>query len=157
MKRGKDTLEIALNKQSDSLYHMEVAVNGTLHSRWPLVYPVYRFDYGNIRGDGQTDIAVGVIKPTRFDLKADKRLFLFRITDDYYIRPLWLGSRVAQPLVDFRLTDKEEKGYIRTVEKEKSGNYLVATYRWKGFGLEFIAYVEREITLSEARKLLHNK
>jgi hypothetical protein len=156
IRRGNDTLEVSLCKQHDSLYYINMAVNGVFHSKWALEYPVYRFDYGVIRGDGQTDIAVGVIKPTRFHPKPDKRLFLFRITDDYYIRPLWLGSRVAQPLVDFILTNKEEKGYIRTVEKEKSGNYLVATYQWRGFGLAFVEYKAREISLSEALKLLHN-
>jgi hypothetical protein len=155
--RGDDTLEVSLRKQHDSLYYINIAVNGAFHSGWKLEYPVYRFDYGVIRKGGQTDVGVGVIKPTRFDPKPDKRLFLFRITDDYYIRPLWLGSRVVQPLVDFRLANKEEKGYIRTVEKEKSGNYLVATYRWQGFGLTFVDYQAREIPLSEALKLLHNK
>jgi hypothetical protein len=156
IKRGNDTLEVSLSKQHDSLYYINMAVNGRFHSKWALEYPVYRFDYGVIREGGQTDIAVGVVKPTRFDPKPDKRLFLFRITDDYYIRPLWLGSRVAQPLVDFRLTNKEEKGYIRTVEKEKSGACLVATYHWRGFGLAFVDYEAREISLSEALKLLHN-
>lgn len=157
IKRGNDTVEVSLTKLNDSLYHINMMVNGMYHSNWPLEYPVYRFDYGNIRGNGFTDIAVGVVKPTRFDPKPDNRLFLFRITEDYYIRPLWLGSRVAQPLVDFRLTNKDEKGFIRTVEKEKSGNYLVANYRWRGFGLEFVNYVEREIPLAKALKILHNQ
>jgi hypothetical protein len=154
--RGDDTLEVSLRKEHDSLYYITMAVNGTFHSEWALEYPVYRFDYGVIREGGQTDIAVGVSKPTRFDPKPDKRLFLFRITDDYYIRPLWLGSRVAQPLVDFRLANKEGKGYVRTIEKEKSGAYLVAAYRWQGFGLTFAGYEAREIPLPEALMQLHN-
>ena len=154
LRQGNDLLEVSLQKMNDSLYHINLAVNGKRHDQWPLEYPVYRFDYGEIRENGQTDIAVGVIKPTRFFTNSDKRLFLFKITDDYYVRPLWLGSRVAQPLEDFRLTSKTGKSLVRTLEKEKSGRYLVANYRWQGFGLAFDGYVKREISLSEAQKLL---
>lgn len=61
------------------------------------------------------EIIVGVIKPTRFDPKPDKRLFIYRIADEAYIRPLWLGSRVAQPLEDFRIIREETPTRIRTL------------------------------------------
>lgn len=154
--KGK-TLEVSLEKINDTLYHIVLTVDDKEHSKWPLEYPVYRFDYGDVTGNGMVDIAVGVIKPTRYFPTPDKRLFLFRITDDYYIRPLWLGSRVAQPLEDFRLTNEAGGCLIRTIEKEKSGQYLAARYRWKGFGLEFIDYLEREVPLSKAKKQLTKK
>ncbi len=150
-------LEVFLKHSTDSLYELQMTVNNNIHNTWPLEYPVYRFDYGDVTGDGIPEIAVGVIKNTRFDPHIDKRLFLFRITDDYYIRPLWLGSRVSQPLKDFRIVREKEPAIIRTVEKEKSGNYLVAEYRWKGFGLIFNQFIEREISLQRAQKLLKDK
>ena len=76
---------------------------------------------------------------------------LFKITEDFYIRPLWLGSRVGQPLVDFGIVPGEEGNLIRTIEREQSGKYLLAEYRWRGFGLEFIRYIEREISLKSAQ------
>lgn len=155
-KDGKE-LEVSLVQESDSSYLIRMMVDGKVHNEWALPYPVYRFDYGDVTGNGVPDIAVGVSKTTRFDPKLDKRLFLFRITDDYYIRPLWLGSRVAQPLVDFRIVKEEEAVAIRTIEKEKSGNYLVAEYRWRSFGLEFKQYINRELSLQTAQKLLKNK
>lgn len=155
--REGDILEVSLEQYTDSTYGIMMTVNNKKHNDWPLPYPVYRWDYGDVTGDGIPDIAVGVIKPTRFDPKPDKRLFLFRITDKNYIRPLWLGSRVAQPLEDFRITKADHPGLIRTIEKEKSGNFLVAEYAWRGFGLEFKRYVEREIQLQKAQKLMKEK
>lgn len=149
-----DKLEISLKASSDSTYILQMNVNGELHSEWPLNYPVYRFDYGDITNNGIPEIAVGVIKSTRFDPKPAKRLFLFRITDEYYIRPLWLGSRVSQPLVDFCISDEKDSAYIRTIEREQSGKFMVARYYWKGFGIAFNDYVEREITEDKAQLLL---
>jgi hypothetical protein len=145
-------MEVSLKQSADSMHLLILTVEGKENSRWGLNYPVYRFDYGDITGDSIPEIAVGVIKTTRFDPTMDKRLFIFRITDDGYVRPLWLGSRVAQPLIDFKLVNKNGQGLVRTIEKESSGNYLVAEYRWRGFGLEFVDYVEREISLQKAKK-----
>jgi hypothetical protein len=147
-------LEISLIQYSDSSFAICMQVDGKQHSVWKLDYPIYQFDYGDITGDGIPEIAVGVIKTTRFDPKLDKRLFLFRITNDFYIRPLWLGSRVAQPLVDFKIVQENEQELIRTIEKEQSGNYLVAEYRWRSFGLEFQKYMEKEINLNKAKQLM---
>ncbi|NDV95639.1 nuclear receptor-binding factor 2 [Dysgonomonas sp. 521] len=146
-------MTINLHTYSDTLSAIELRIDDSLHSSWPLRYPVYQFDHGNITGD-KTVIAVGVIKPTRFDPKPDKRLFLFKITDDNYIRPLWLGSRVAQPLEDFKVINSLEPALIRTIEREQDGTFLVAKYKWRGFGLEFIDYIRRGISLEEAQKLL---
>ena len=150
-------IEVRLEKHSDSLYDIKLIVNGILNSTWELKYPVYRFDFGDVTGDNIPEIGVGVTKTTRFDPKLDKRLFLFRITDDYYIRPLWLGSRVAQPLTDFRIIENDSTGFIRTIEREKSGKYLTANYCWRGFGLHFTNYIEREIDEKQARKLMNDK
>ena len=100
------------------------------------------------------EIIVGVIKPTRFDPKPDKRLFIYRIADEAYIRPLWLGSRVAQPLEDFRIIREETPTRIRTLERERSGNFLVAEYIWRGFGLDFKRYLKREVKKQEAIHIL---
>jgi len=151
---GKN-VNVSMNRHSDSLYVLELFTGDSLLSTWKLEYPVYRFDCADVTGDGIPEIAVGTIKKTRFDPKPDKRLFLFRVTDGLYIRPLWLGSRVGQPLEDFRL--KDGTGIIRTIEKEQNGTYLVAEYKWKGFGLEFKEYIKREITLKEAKGILYDK
>ncbi len=125
----------------------------TLVSVWPLRYPVYRFDCADVDGDGIADIAVGVIKSTRFDSSVSKRLFLFRLFDGY-VRSMWLGSRMAQPLVDFALIKTTNPALIRTVEEEGDGSFLVAEYQWKSFGPVFVRYLKRNISEDEAGKYI---
>lgn len=84
----------------------------------------------------------------------DKRLFIYRIADEAYIRPLWLGSRVAQPLEDFRVIREHTSVLIRTMERERSGKYLIAEYAWRGFGLDFKGYLKRETEEKEAKRIL---
>lgn len=147
-------LEVSLNKECDSLYIIHLHTDRPSHSTWNLPYPVYQFDYGDITGNGIPEIIAGVIKPTRFDPKPDKRLFIYRIADETYVRPLWLGSRVAQPLEDFRIIREETPARIRTMEREHSGNYLIAEYMWRGFGLDFKRYLKREMKRPEAMRIL---
>ena len=148
-----EKVRIRLERKNDKTCALSLTMDGSLKSAWALNYPVYRFDFGDITGDGIPEIAVGVIKSTRFDPKVAKRLFLFKITEDFYIRPLWLGSHVGQPLVDFRIVAGEERNWIRTIEREQSGKYLLAEYRWQGFGLAFQRYIEREISWNNAHTI----
>lgn len=149
------SLTISLQKMSDSLFAIQLRSGDTIHSSWKLNYPVYQFDVGDVTGDGIPEIAVGVIKPTRFYPKPDRRLFLFQISENLLIRPLWLGSRVAQPLQDFRIVKTQSAPIIRTLEREQDAKFLVAEYRWRGFGLEFVRYIKREILQQEAIEILY--
>lgn len=151
---GAERYEAGLERKDDSLYVLYLHTSRPSYTTWKLPYPVYRFDYGDVNGDGTPEIAVGVIKPTRFYPTPDKRLFLFRIVDGTYIRPLWLGARVAQPLEDFRIVRTCHPACIRTLERERSGRFLVAEYTWKGFGLKFNGYLKREVNLREGRHIL---
>lgn len=152
-----DNISVLLDQYSDSLSVLKLFVNNSLNSTWELRYPVYQINFGDVDNDSIPDILVGTIKTTRYDSNIDKRLFIFKITDDYYIRPKWMGSRVSQPLVDFRLKEQHPISKIRTIEKEQDGTYLVAEYRWRGFGLDFIEYKYRHISLDEAKKQLDRK
>ena len=147
-----ETVFITMKHYSDSLYSLQLFVNDSLNSEWKLRYPVYNINFGDVNNDGRPEIVVGTIKSTRFDPKVGKRLFIFKVTDDFYIRPLWLGSRVSQPLVHFRV--KEER--IQTIEQESDGSYLVGEYKWRGFGLQFGRYLKRHISLKEARYILNS-
>ncbi len=139
----------------------EKSKKNTILDEWKLPYPVYNFEIGDADNDGQDDIWVGVIKETRFDKNLRKRLFLFKIIEGK-IRPLWLGSRMSKPLVDFSpayLIDSldKKKCIIRTIEKERNGNFLVANYQWRKFGIEFINYKIRETDSLTALHFLEEK
>lgn len=154
--RDGNTIDIKLEQSADTIYSLCLYLNDSLYSEWELKYPVYNIDFGDIDNDGSPEILIGVIKTTRFDPHLNKRLFIFKVTEDYYIRPKWLGSRLGQPLINFNLAEENGQVIIRSIEQEKDGTYLVANYKWKGFGLEFIKYVERNISLNKAETLLKN-
>ena len=109
-------------------------------------YQPYQFDTADVNGDGRTDIMIGLIKSTEFDPQEKKRLFILRI-DEGQLRPLWLGSKVCQQLVDFKALSN---GVIRTLEQTKEGNYAIGIYEWQGFGLTLIKYIGDEKSYNEA-------
>lgn len=132
------------------------SVSDSITSQWVLRYPVYQYHYGDINRDGSIDLAVGVIKETRYDSVKRKRLFLFQVRNNAII-PLWLGSSVGHPIVNFRVLQGAGGNYIvRILGQEKSDNYLVADYEWYGFGLTMTRYVKRETSLKIAKELLYN-
>lgn len=134
--------------------YLQCQIGDSITSSWPLRYPVYKFLKGDVNNDGQEDIAVGVIKSTRYDSVARKRLFLFQVRNKAII-PLWLGSSLGHPLEDFAIRAADDSVIvIRSVEKENNDHYLVAEYEWYGFGLSFRKYIKRELTLTEAQELL---
>lgn len=146
---------ITLIEKHDSLYYIQIA-SDSLVDNWKLPYPVYQFTHGDVDGNGKDDILVGVIKTTRFDSIKRKRLFIFKNYNGY-VRPLWLGSRLSKPLVDFDFIERGEGNFIRSIEKEQSGKVLIAEYKWKRFGLAFTKYLHREIDSVKAVQILRNK
>ena len=116
-----------LTRVNDTLYYL----NG-----WRLPYPVYQFQTGDIDGDGSEDAMVGVVKSTRFYKEKGRRLFIFKQVNGK-ARPLWLGSKLGGTLRDFRFTD----GRIRSLETTADEQYVVAEYRWDGFGMAFDRYI----------------
>lgn len=142
----------SLVKVSDSLYYLEHRID-TITDRWQLPFPVYQFQIGDIDGNGEEDALVGVVKATRFFPTSDRRLFIFKNFRGY-VRPLWLGSRVGQPLEDFRFVYVDEEPRVRTMERESSGTFLVAEYCWRSLGLSFVRYLAREVDREEAAFLL---
>lgn len=116
-----------LRKTHDSLYSL---------NDWRLPYPVYQFQTGDVDGDGSIDAMVGVIKSTRFYPEKGRRLFIFKQVNGK-VRPMWLGSKLGGILQDFRFKD----GYIRSLETTTDSLYVVADYKWAGFGMAFDHYL----------------
>ena len=129
-----------LRKQNDSLYWL----NG-----WRLHYPVYQYQTGDVDGDGREDAIVGVIKATRFYPEKARRIFIFKLVNGK-ARPLWLGSKLAGVLEDFRYID----GKIRAMEEAGDGQYVVSDYKWGGFGMAFDHYIIKGVNKETAIKTL---
>ncbi|MCM1311959.1 MAG: nuclear receptor-binding factor 2 [Bacteroides sp.] len=142
------TYRIWIEHVTDSLYILHHETEGFPLSSWKLPYPVYRFCCGNLTGDELPEIAIGVIKPTRYFKDPAKRLFLFKLYKGKLIRPLWLGSQVGNPLEDFHIETLQspngtgsEWQRVHTIERKKNGKVLEGIYKYSGFGLKFERYL----------------
>jgi len=149
---GGEYFRISL-KAEGHVNHLQCFAHDSLADSWPLHYPVFKLVKGDIDHDGNEDIGVGVTKTTRRDSVARKRLFIYQVRNRSII-PLWLGSSLSHPMEDFTFIKKDSITVVRSIEFETSGKYLVAEYEWFGFGLSFREYLNRELSLENARELL---
>lgn len=153
LRHGDRFIRVSLIHQNDSLNCLRSYDHKTnkLISEWELNYPIYQLQFADLDNDNSDDIMVGVIKSTRYDSLKRKRLFIFKLFEGY-IRPMWLGTSVGQPLEDFRALNNGHQNITRTIESETNGNFLIAEYKYQGFGLQFLRYIEKNITLVTAEK-----
>lgn len=98
-----DPSAYTLIRKSDTLFFLNLKKK-PLQNAWELNYPVFQIDEGDVDRDGKVDALVGVFKSTHFDSIQRKRLFIFK-NHKGYVRPLWLGSRLANLLEDFRFVE----------------------------------------------------
>ena len=143
--------EFRLEQVNDSLSYV-VLVTDSTEDRWQLPYPVYQFQTGDVDGDGSTDCMVGVIKPTRYYPTPARRLFIFKNFRGH-VRPLWMGSKLGGILKDFRFLPDTEGGIIRAVESTTDGLFVVAEYRWQGFGMGFERFLAVKVSEEEADRV----
>jgi hypothetical protein len=119
-----------------------------------LPYPVFKLIQADANNDGQDDFITGIIKKTTFDSIPRKRINIWKVEKDAIV-PLWLGSKMSHPLYDFVAKRAEHEIHFVTIEFEADGKTLMVEYKWHSFGLKFIQYLNREISLDEANKLLN--
>lgn len=124
--------------------------SGKLLDQKAFKHQFYRLDTGDIDGNGSTNVLLGVIKETEFDKSMKRRLFILRI-DEGKLRPLWLGSRVCQELIDFRTTSN---GMVRTLERTPRGTYAIGMYYWDNFGLTLLDYSHQNLPYDKATHIL---
>lgn len=132
---------LQLMHENDSLWIIRNLQNDSLLDEWKIEHEVYRFDCGDLTGDSIPEIAVGIIKPTRYRPDPDRRLFIFHLFKGIYIRPLWLGSRVGRPLKDFAVERDSMPQLIHTWEFAEGDSLVQCLYRYEGFGLKFVKYI----------------
>lgn len=141
---GKGPQDYALQTLKDS--------SDTVWTTWPVPYEVYHASCGDIDGDGNKDVVLGVVKPTRYDTTVARRLFILKVVDGH-LRPLWLGSGVAHRLQDVRLQQQNNRTLVRTLERANDGTWLIGLYYWYGFGLVLQDYTYRQRNEDEARNV----
>ena len=126
---------LALRRISDTLNIIEHFDGDSVISQWELRFPVYRFDYGDLNGNGVNEIVVGVTKKTRY-WEEGNRLFIYKLYNGRLIRPLWLGSRLGGDILDFHVNRSTKPAQIITTEDFKD-SIVTAVYSLGGFGLRF--------------------
>ena len=115
-----------------------VLTTDSMSDEWMLPHPVYQFRVGDVDGDGVEEALVGVVKSTRFYPEQGNRLFVFKNRDGR-VRPLWMGSRLGEELVDF-------------IEKCRNGKYNLDEWEWSRFGPRFSKYILTNATLEEVNQ-----
>ena len=126
---------LVLRRISDTLNIIEHFNSDSIISQWELRFPVYRFDYGDLNGNGVNEIVVGVTKKTRY-WEEGNRLFIYKLYNGRLIRPLWLGSRLGGEILDFHINRSTIPAQIITTEDYKD-SIVTAVYSLGGFGLRF--------------------
>lgn len=130
--------ELRLVGVNDSTYIIRHDIEGRVADEWQLTYRLFRFDCGDLTGDGLPEVAVGVVKPTRYWPQPDRRLFIFHLFRGRLIRPLWLGSRVGGRLVDFCIERDSIPAMVHTWESVgDDGQTAERLYVMNGFGLKY--------------------
>lgn len=124
-----------------------VLTTDSMSDEWMLHYPVYQFRVGDVDSDGIEEALVGVVKSTRFYPEKGNRLFVFKNRDGR-VRPLWMGSRLGEELVDFRVAN----GKLISIEKCRNGQYNLDEWEWSRFGPRFSKYILTNATLEEVNQ-----
>lgn len=120
-----------------------------------LPYPVYRFVQADVNGDGIDEFLIGSVRITILDSVVRKRVNIWKLENNRIV-PMWLGSKMPHPVFDFSVVKEFNKCYVRTIELESNDLFLVADYEWHSFGLKFVRYLQRGLTLDNACQYLPN-
>ena len=118
---------------------------------------------GDVDGDGELEIAVGVYKKSRYDPILEKRPFFYNWKKGRLV-PKWLGSRLSRRFDDFVLADLDGDGSHELVAlervKDRSGagvkggssdsvadkvgnKYVLGVYKWHSFGFSWVGESQR--------------
>lgn len=97
----------------------------------------WKIDIGDVDGDGNLEIAIGVYKESPLHPIMAKRPFIYNFNGNDLI-PKWRGSRLSRPFSDFLLFDVDQDGVceIVAIEDLADGGHIINSYKWKGFGFE---------------------
>ncbi len=96
-------------------------------------YP-WKIKVFDVDNDDKPEIIVGVNKSTRYYDNKENRLFVFNVDNDYFY-PKWLGSKIGNPIVDFKVCKATNRLVVVEKSEVKNTN-MVVSYKWNGFGFD---------------------
>ncbi|MFZ5988941.1 MAG: hypothetical protein ACOYWZ_17705 [Bacillota bacterium] len=97
----------------------------------------WKVQTSDVDGDGSIEISIGVFKTSHFHPVMAKRPFLY-VWKNGGIFPKWRGSRLSRPFDDYVFSDLDLDGKdeLVSIEHLVSGEKVLTSYSWKGFGFE---------------------
>lgn len=94
----------------------------------------------DIDNDGNEDIAVGIVKSSRWSEVKSLKMHLYKVQSDR-ILPLWRSSKLTSNLLDFCFVCNSGKNSACVLEQLSDTSYNLIRFRWKYFGLVFEDYI----------------
>ena len=94
----------------------------------------WKVEVSDVDNDNNPEIILGVHKSTKYYEKEENRIFVFNRDKDY-IFPKWLGSKVGNPIIDFKF-DNVSKNLVILEESKETSKKIVVSYKWNGFGFD---------------------
>lgn len=122
--------------------------------RWegiPKSWKPWKLKVADIDGDGKLEIALGIIKPTKFFPKPHNCLFTYSWTGSSVV-PKWLGSSLSRTFTDFMFANLDGIAGDELIALENSlkRKKSVGIYKWNSFGFT----LERRLGDWNSAKLL---
>ena len=98
-------------------------------------FNIWKLEVGDVEGDGEIELALGVYKKSPHHKVLTKRVFLYNIVDGR-LKPKFRASRLALPMEDFVIYDIDKDGRDEVVSIEiKDKSYFIAAYHYENFHL----------------------
>jgi len=97
-------------------------------------YNPWKIRVFDVDNDDKPEIIVGVNKSTRYYDNEENRIFVFNADNDYFY-PKWLGSKIGNPIVDFKVC-KATNRLVVLEKSEVNNSNMIVSYKWNGFGFD---------------------
>jgi hypothetical protein len=111
---------------------------------WRVGFPVMHCFIADANGDGQDDVLFTTVKPTRRDTVHHlPRPHIITLRKGR-LRPLWLGSTFGYPMIAYKV---KQPGILWVVMQTPDSDFMLATYRWRGFAPVFHTELFRSVQL----------
>ncbi|MBI5555787.1 MAG: CapA family protein [Elusimicrobia bacterium] len=104
-------------------------------------YNPWKIRAGDVDGDGEQDLIVGVWKATKYFPQIENHIFVYNRFDDY-IYPKWLGSKLGPSFSDFEIlnVNNDAKDDLVTYASGQNNEKGPLAFTWDGFGFKEIKY-----------------
>ena len=98
-------------------------------------YNPWKLRVFDIDGDENPELIVGVNKSTRYYKNRENRIFVFNTDKDYFYAK-WLGSKIGNPIVDFKICERTRR-LVVLERSDESGKHIAVIYKWNNFGFDY--------------------